>query len=106
LDGGIMSSPWRDRTQSTDPACAAAQVVSKFTLNVEVVEFVLSQIADTYNPYVAMVAASSPSPAHTAPLYIPLQHLQFCMTVANLLPTSHRIFRNVVHPSLVAWKTL
>jgi hypothetical protein len=108
VDGGIVDTCWRERTQWTGDACVMLGALARMADNPEVAAHVLRQIAASYCEELGMVAAITPVPDHAA-LYIPAYHLLFCSTVHELLGTSKdpalKPVRDVVTASVKHWRS-
>lgn len=100
----VEDTCWRERTQWTGDTAVVLEALTKLTSDgaPEVVGHITTQIADSYNPALGMVAAITPEPAH-ASLYIPLYHLLFCLLAARVDGVSTKAAK-VIDRSITLWR--
>ncbi|AYV78578.1 MAG: hypothetical protein Edafosvirus19_5 [Edafosvirus sp.] len=103
VDGGVVDTCWRERAQWTGDARMSLMALMSLTNNKEIVNFVLSQIATSYNPKIGMV--SGVWPVKTIDYHNPMAtfHLAFCLSVIELRCTNEKAI-DVVNQSIEFWK--
>ena len=110
VDGGVVDTCWRERTQWTGDARISLMVLKSLTSNTEVIEFVLDQISQSYSEITGMVQGAYPIKKIGKECEIPTYHLAFCYAVIeyygyNLKLCSHIRSYYIVLKSIDFWKT-
>jgi len=105
VDGGLVDTCWRERAQWTGDARMSAVALRALADNPEVIALALRQIAESYDPTIAMVSAVAPA-SLPRPCVIPGYHPAFCLAVAehgaDALPDAAAVARS----SLARWREL
>jgi hypothetical protein len=105
VDGGLVDTCWRERAQWAGDARMSAMALRVLADNPEVVALALDQIAQSYDPAIAMVSAVAPV-SLARPCVIPGYHPAFCLAVAehgvDALPRAAAVARS----SLPRWREL
>lgn len=81
VDGGVVDTCWRERTQWTGDARISLMALKTLTKNIEIIEFVLDQIAQSYDETTGMVQGAYPMKKPNTSCEIPTYHLAFCYAV-------------------------
>ena len=81
VDGGVVDTCWRERAQWTGDARMSLMALNILTTNTEIIEFVLDQIAQSYDPVTGMVQGAYPIKKAGYNCEMPIYHLAFCYTV-------------------------
>jgi len=84
----------------------AALAIRALTNNTEIVDFVVRQIASSYDDKVGMVAGAFPYKTPSTRMFIPTFHLQFCMcAIEHGILEKDDVVRRVVMKSVQFWKS-
>jgi hypothetical protein len=105
VDGGLVDTCWRERAQWAGDARMSAMALRVLTDNPEVVALALEQIAQSYDPAIAMVSAVAPA-SLSRPCVIPGYHPAFCLAVAEHGEQALPEAAAAVRSSLVRWREL
>ena len=106
VDGGVVDTCWRERTQWTGDARISLMAINCLTDNKEIVEFVLDQIAQSYHVDTGMVEGAYPMKKSSFRCEIPTYHLAFCYAVVEYYgydAVDNRAY-NIMLKSLEFWK--
>lgn len=106
VDGGVVDTCWRERTQWTGDARISLMVLKSLTSNTEIIEFVLDQISQSYDETVGMVEGAYPSQKLGKNCDIPTYHLLFCYAVIEYYGYEFKPVRpyEIVIKSINLWK--
>jgi hypothetical protein len=103
VDGGLVDTCWRERGQWTGDARMSIKALKALTNNPEVGEFVLRQIADSYDTKTGLVQGAWPVKTPEYKLEMPPYHLAFCLTVVENMPNTDPLYQLVLD-SVTFWK--
>jgi hypothetical protein len=102
VDGGLVDTCWRERTQWIGDVRMSTLALKLLTNNTEVIDFVLDQIAESYDCNTGLVSGAYPTKTINYKLEMPLFHLAFCLTVLENNNTG--LPYNIVLKSIEFWK--
>jgi len=105
VDGGLVDTCWRERAQWAGDARMSAMALRVLAANPEVIALALGQIAQSYDPAIAMVSAVAPA-SLSRPCVIPGYHPAFCLAVAEHGEENLPEAAAVVRSSLARWREL
>jgi len=109
VDGGVVDTCWRERSQWTGDARISSLALKTLTANTEVIEFVLDQISQSYDCVTGMVQGAYPIKKPNRNCEIPTYHLAFCYNVIEYYGCDYESCSkirayDVMMQSLVFWK--
>lgn len=81
VDGGVVDTCWRERAQWVGDARISLMALKYLTSNTEIIEFVLDQIAQSYDPQTGLVQGAYPIKTNKYNCQIPTYHLFYCYAV-------------------------
>lgn len=103
-DGGLVDTCWRERTQWTGDVRMSVKAVMSLTDNPEIPEFVLHQIATSYQSKLGMVSGCWPVQNTDFHLTMPTFHLAFCLTAIESNCQNPLVLKVIKH-SMNVWRT-
>jgi hypothetical protein len=105
VDGGIVDTCWRERAQWVGDAYMSTKAIALMcdpTKSQPIIDNVLRQISQSYNPLNGMVQGAYPIKKHTnLDFYMPTYHLLWCLTV---LEHNKQEYFDIVRKSLLLWE--